>query len=741
MVSSLRTRLLLLVAAAYIPAAAMTLWTVRRDQEEARAAIQQRLAQLLEDAATENDAVIASGQRIVGTWSEVPAIVSGSRAECEAAFTRLSRFAPSVVSPTRIRPDGTIDCGGRTPAAVGRNVGDNALFRQILASDSIILGSYLAADSARGAMVPLNIRLRDSAGRTMGVLSVGIRLNWFERFANLTALPPGTAASITDSTGRLIARMPFDSTVGRKLPALAAVYEADRRAGQATRGVGLRTLSTGEERLIAYRQLASSPGTFVRLSIGVLPDVAFAGPIERRRIRLTLLVGAAIAALFIAWFGAEVFVLRDVDAILGATRRLGAGDLTARTGVPRKRGELAQLAEAFDTMAAQLDRRQDRMRHAERMESLGRLAGGVAHDFNNLLTAIVGSADLALEEIGPDHPAHTDLATIKASASRSSTLTRQLLEFSRRSPLVTEPVQLDAVVLDAASLLSRVVPASVSLSVHASSVRLVRADAGRIEQALLNLAVNARDAMPDGGTLTITLDDEDVAPGEPADSLPPAGRWVRLAVHDTGAGMPPEVLRRVFEPFFTTKPPGEGTGLGLAMVYGTVQHHGGHVQVDSTPGHGTTVTIWLPEAAAAPSAPEAPATRADVIAPPLRILVAEDQPEVRLLMHRMLTRAGYDVVVATDGREALQRAEEMGDSLGLLVTDYDMPALRGDVLAATLRATRPTLPVVLMSGFTSEGWPADLVAAPHTVVVEKPFTTHTLLAALDLVRTGEADTV
>jgi CheY-like chemotaxis protein len=239
--------------------------------------------------------------------------------------------------------------------------------------------------------------------------------------------------------------------------------------------------------------------------------------------------------------------------------------------------------------------------------------------------------------------------------------------------------------------------------------------------------------MPSGGTLTITLDNQDVAPADVADGQPPVGRWVRLAVRDTGVGMPPEVLRRIFEPFFTTKAPGEGTGLGLAMVYGTVQHHGGHVTVDSAPGQGTTVTIWLPEATTAEAASEAAPARAEAPSPSLRVLVAEDQPEVRLLMHRMLTRAGYDTVVATDGREALRLAEEMGDALGLLVTDYDMPHLRGDVLATTLRATRPTLPVVLMSGFTSEGWPAELIGSPHTAVVEKPFSTQALLAALDAV--------
>jgi len=173
----------------------------------------------------------------------------------------------------------------------------------------------------------------------------------------------------------------------------------------------------------------------------------------------------------------------------------------------------------------------------------------------------------------------------------------------------------------------------------------------------------------------------------------------------------------------------------MAMVYGTVQHHRGHVQVDSTPGVGTTVTIWLPEATASEiQRHEPPPPRAVRPDGPGRVLVAEDQPEVRVLMQRMLSRAGYEVVVAEDGRAALARAEEMGESLGLLVTDYDMPHLRGDIVAATIRASHPTLPVVLMSGFTSDGWPADLVGTAHTVVIEKPFSTQSLLEAIETVR-------
>jgi signal transduction histidine kinase/CheY-like chemotaxis protein len=730
--TSLRARLLLLVAAAFVPAAILTAWTIRNDREEALDAVRGRLARLLAQADADNDAAIASGRRIIATWGELPDIASGTPAQCEAAFTRLLRFAPTVASPTRINADGVVDCGGRTPQSVGRSVRGNPLFDLVLASDTTVIGPYLPADSTRVALVPLNIPLRDAGGRAAGMLSIGIRLDWFERLTR--AVPAGSIVTVADSSGLLIAHYPGSPLVGTVRGGLSERFAEDRRRGAEERGWIERATLDGVVRLVSHERLASAPNALVRVAVAMPPGMAFAEPNRRARVRVILLVCTAFVALLIAWYGAHVVVLRDVDVILRATRQLGAGDLSARTGLDRSAGEIGQLAESFDAMASQLEQRQERMRHAERLESLGTLAGGVAHDFNNMLTAIVGSADLALEHIPAGHPAYDDLLTIKSSASRSSTLTRQLLDFSRRGPLVTRPQRLDRLVQEAAALLVRVVPANVLVDVHTHSRRLSRVDEGRIEQALVNLAVNARDAMPAGGTITIALDDDDVlaAEGSPV----PPGRWVRLRVCDTGTGIAPEVLRRIYEPFFTTKAAGEGTGLGLSMVYGTVQHHGGHIHVESVIGSGTSVTIWLPEASDDLLTPDVQAPESSLGTEPVRVLVAEDQPEVRTLIKRVLERAGYEVVIAADGDSALATGKAMRASMGALITDYDMPGLRGDMLAVALRELMPELPVILMSGFTSEGWPADLVASPHTALVEKPFSPHGLLHAIHVARHG-----
>ena len=741
--SSLRTRLLLLVAAAYVPATILTAWTIKRDREEALGEVRGRLARLLAQADTDNEAAITSGRRILATWAEVPDVASGTPQQCEAAFARLSRFAPSISAPTRITPAGVIDCGGKSARSKGVYVGDDPLFAPVISSDTVVLGPYLAADSTRVALVPLNISLRDAQGRVTGMLSVGIRLDWFTRLANNSELPSGSIVTVTDSTGFLIAHHPGSPALGTVRPGISERFAEDAGRGALERGSIVRTTLDGVDRLVSHERLQSTAGSVVRVAVAMPPEVAFAGPNSLARVRIAFLLVTALIALLVASYGAYVLVLRDVDTIVGATRRLGSGELSARTGLNDTSGEIGQLAASFDTMAAQLEQRQDRLRHAERLESLGTLAGGVAHDFNNMLTAIVGSADLALEHIPPDHTARNDLLTIKSSASRSSTLTRQLLDFSRRGPLVTQPQRIDRLVQESAALLVRVVPANVAVDVHTRSQRIASVDAGRIEQAIVNLAVNARDAMPAGGTITIALDDDDVVEAVRASTVQspvPPGRWLRLCVSDTGTGMPPEVLRRVFEPFFTTKPAGSGTGLGLSMVYGTVQNHGGHVRVDSTVGVGTSVTIWLPEDDDILPTTDAVTIEPEPLTCAVRIVVAEDQPEVLALIERVLSRAGYAVTGAANGQAALELFNDPANLPDLLVTDYDMPGLRGDILATTLRTRYPELSLVLMSGFTSEGWPAELVSSANTLVVEKPFSTHDLLHAVQMARHGAPST-
>ncbi|MFH1462941.1 MAG: ATP-binding protein [Pseudomonadota bacterium] len=351
----------------------------------------------------------------------------------------------------------------------------------------------------------------------------------------------------------------------------------------------------------------------------------------------------------------------------------------------------------------------EQLARAQRLEAVGRLAGGVAHDFNNLLTVILSSADFALENKALPPAVQGEVEAILEAGQRAAALTRQLLAFSRRQVLHPEVLDLNSVVCGVENLLRRLLGEDIRIVVELSDqIELVEADPGQLEQVLVNLAVNARDAMPRGGSLHIGT------------SVGPGG-GVRLTVADTGCGMEPEVLARVFEPFFTTKEPGRGTGLGLSMAYGVVTQSGGEIEVQSAPGEGTTFTITLPGAARR-EAPPAAAAQPEVDRGKGTVLLAEDDAAVRALTARMLVRAGYYVLEAASGEEALALVRAMEAPIDLLLTDVVMPGMDGPALAARL----PELPVLFMSGYTEDAIERCGVFARDVPFLAKPFDMATL---------------
>jgi PAS domain S-box-containing protein len=372
---------------------------------------------------------------------------------------------------------------------------------------------------------------------------------------------------------------------------------------------------------------------------------------------------------------------------------------------------------------------EDRFRQAQKMEAVGRLAGGVAHDFNNVLTAIFGYTDL-LEAQLPVGPAHDDLGEIRAAASRAASLTRQLLAFSRRQVLQPAVLNLNSVVDNLQKMLQRLIGEDVELRTALSpSLGNACADPGQIEQVIVNLAVNARDAMPTGGRLTIEtanadLSDEYVEAHQPV--VP--GRYVMLAVADTGAGMSPEIRGRIFEPFFTTKEKGKGTGLGLSTVYGIVKQSGGYIWVYSEPAHGATFKIYLPRVDAAVEATGHPQPRAHALTGTETILVAEDDDLLRPLIRSILEVHGYQVLDAPNAQAALVRAREHPGEIHLLVTDVVMPGQSGRQLARQLLDVRPNLRVLYVSGYTDDAIVHHGMLEPGLHYLQKPFTPATLAA-------------
>ncbi|MGH3070748.1 MAG: PAS domain S-box protein [Gaiellaceae bacterium] len=387
---------------------------------------------------------------------------------------------------------------------------------------------------------------------------------------------------------------------------------------------------------------------------------------------------------------------------------------------------------------------EEQLRQSQKLEAIGRLAGGVAHDFNNMLTAIGGYTALALDHAQDGSALREDLDEIRKATDRAALLTRQLLAFSRKQMLMPELLNLNGVVLELETMLRPLIGEDVALGTQLDpALGPIEADPGQLHQVVMNLVVNARDAMPAGGAITIETANAAVAEND--DGLEP-GRYVTLTVRDTGHGIDEETLGQIFEPFFTTKESGKGTGLGLATVYGIVKQSGGYVAVDSEVGVGSAFTIYLrradgvvqhPAEPSEPSEPEAPASAAEVTEAPASttVLVVEDEDVIRGLVDQVLRGEGYEVLLAADGAQAIELAD--ASRVDVLLTDLTMPGIGGHELAARLRETRPGLKVMFMSGFAEGGDLSGGALPPATAFLEKPFT-FTLLTerVRQLVATG-----
>ena len=383
----------------------------------------------------------------------------------------------------------------------------------------------------------------------------------------------------------------------------------------------------------------------------------------------------------------------------------------------------AELILAHDVTARK--RLEEQFRHAQKMEAVGRLAGGVAHDFNNLLTAILGHSELLLGDMTPADPRRDDLTEIVQAAERAAALTRQLLTFSRHQVLEPRVLDLNAIITQLSKMLHRLLGEDIDLSLAlAPDLGNIKADPGQIEQVLVNLAVNSRDAMPDGGKLTIETWEQEVDQDQAhADQPIRPGRYVMMGVTDDGIGMDEETRRRLFEPFFTTKEAGKGTGLGLSTVYGIVTQSRGYVWVYSEAGRGTTFKIYLPRVddAAVAVEPSSAAPEMTTSSGTETILLVEDDPAVRKLAAEVLERQGYHVLVTGSAAEARAALAQHAEPLHLLITDIVMPGLRGPDLAEIVRAERPGCKVLYMSGYAPEAVVRHGSIQPGRTFIGKPF--------------------
>ncbi|MGC0773014.1 MAG: ATP-binding protein [Candidatus Acidiferrum sp.] len=579
---------------------------------------------------------------------------------------------------------------------------------------------------------------------------------WWSNGKNLYQVvlqPLYGASGKKDTRGFVVVGRLIDDTVAAELGRIASSDVVFRDGGS----IAISTLAPLQEMELA-RKL---PHHFETSQINLGGERFFASFLD-----LTAGVHPSASLLFLKSYGPTDAYLQRLDSLLLkialVTILLGAGliylisDTVTRPLASLVRGvqalergdyaypldssghnEISRLTRAFDIMrralqenATEKEQLESQLRQAQKMDALGRLAGGVAHDFNNLLTVIRGHSELLLDRILPGDSLHNHSQQILRTADRAASLTRQLLAFSRMQVLQAKVLDVNELIADLGKLLRRLVREDIEFSLHlGDSLGRFKADPGQFEQVLLNLTVNASDAMPLGGKLTIETQNV-VVDESYARKLPTAepGHYILVSVTDSGCGMDDATKARVFEPFFTTKEPGKGTGLGLATVYGVVKQSGGYISLDSEPGKGTRFELYFPRTKETAENSFADATRlgAKSKAPRKTILVVEDEKEVRELASEFLSSAGYGVLTAEDGLEALATAARMGKSIHLVLTDMVMPKMRGLELGQRLRTLLPRVKIAYMTGYLEKNDSAEELLE-DCFFLQKPFSREALV--------------
>jgi signal transduction histidine kinase/CheY-like chemotaxis protein len=725
---SIRVRLLIIaLLAVLLPA----VWALLRFQDDRRtqvAADAQRLATRAQDTFDEIAQRVRATAQLHYGLARAGELSRPDRRACSAFLSEVREAHPQYTGILTIRPDGRLFCDSLN---TGRelDLNDRGYFRRALAAPSgVVLEPTFGRLTGR-AVLQVAHPARAGDGSLQFVLLASLDL------ARVlpAAAPPGRAPRLLllDDKGVVLA-VSAGSEGGLKPGASLAGTPLGRFAEVTSATTTQLQMPDGTRQVWARADVAGLPEAGLRVLAG-LPEADIVAAADQRFRRDAAWYAALAMLLFGAvWLMADRAIRQPLARMTGMAGRLAGGELAARVPEPLPGGELGVLATALnqaassiETQRADIEALHTRLLQSQRLEAVGQLTGGVAHDFNNLLTVVLGNADL-LRGGALDEPVRAQaLQMLTEAAERGAGLTRQLLAFARKQPLAPGSVDVNPLVAALEPMLRRTLGEHIEIElVRGAGVWPALVDAGQLENALLNLCLNARDAMPRGGRLTLETANAALDPryAEAHAEVTP-GQYTMLAVSDTGNGISREHLKHVFEPFFTTKEKGKGTGLGLAMVYGFVKQSGGHVSIYSEPGQGTTVKIYLPRAeparasaAVAPvPAPLPPAAGGAIV-----LLVEDDEP-VRILAGLELRAMGYQVLEAASGAEALALLREP-QPVDLLFTDVVMPGgMSGRELADAALQLRPALPVLFTSGYTENAVVHHGRLDPGVMLLQKPY--------------------
>jgi signal transduction histidine kinase/ActR/RegA family two-component response regulator len=761
---SLMLRLLFLVLLAVLPAIAIQAYNeydLRRSRE---AEIQHQVIQLTEQTAAEMSQLREGARQLLLALGELPAVKMREADSCSALFASLKQRYPSYSELDAADVDGNVFCASAPgPHA---NVASYYFFRQALAGDDMVLGDYWVDPVTGDKRLPFAHRFHGPDGKVAGVVYAALSLDWLSQHLEEKGLTPSGSILIADRDGTIIARLPHpEELVGGNIGAhhLPLLHKHEPGTEEAT-GVD------GVTRIYGYVPITLPPHDLF-ISIGRTKSSAFADIDRATRRGIALIILGFLLAAYAAWLGGRFFIRQPIGRLLAAAQEWRNGNYGARVRLSDRGSELGSLGSAFNDMADAVARHDAEQRAAEenlrrlnttleerverrtreladanlllkqeieekeqaqaalvqsqKMEAVGQLTSGLAHDFNNLLAAVLGNLEMARARVEDERMLKL-LNGASRAAERGAKLVGDLLVFSRRQPLQLHPVALNGLINSMEDLLRRAIGTLVGVEKElAPDLWVANADPSQVELAILNLAINARDAMPSGGTLTLETANVSAGDSRLPEDIARGGDFVMVAMRDTGTGMSEAVVAKVFEPFFTTKDVGKGSGLGLSIVYGMAKASGGSVRLTSALGEGTVVRLFLPRSAAAvadvpvaspPLAAPAPAT--GLAGPAPRILLVDDDPDVREFTASSLRQWGYEVSEAVDGRAALEILER-DDAIDMLVVDFAMPVMTGTDVVRQAHERRPLLPVLLITGFAD----AQVLTLPSSPmqILKKPF--------------------
>jgi signal transduction histidine kinase/CheY-like chemotaxis protein len=719
----LRGRLLLLVALALTPAFLLLLWikveNSRAQADNSRQSVIAR-AQLIAESQAGRD---QGARQLLEAIARNNAVRSPGSAECTDYLREVKDAGGEVFTNLGvISSEGVIICS--SDDNLGLRIGDRDFFQRALATRVFTIGDLLRG--RRTQRLLLNYALPVFQGAELrGIVQASLNVEWLHDSLGRIPVMEGSGLALLDRTGVVITKQPGDDWFGDRLDAATLQQIEPTNVTHIVR--------VGPDGRRRHYAMVWVDGRRDMLAVaGLLEESVPATTGTQFFTAILVLLGGGVIAAAVSFVFAHRHIDRPIQQILQGARRLETGDLTVRTALNTGATELRELSASFDRMAATLQDRERRARESQRLEAIGQLAGGLAHDFNNMLTVILGFSH-SLQMTVDDKDGRDNINQIIGAAERASNLTTQLLAFARRQVLQPRPMQINDTVEQTGTMLRQVIGEDITMAtLLAPDAGVVQADPSQMEQILLNLVLNARDAMPHGGTLRIETRNVTVSAGEghafkPVGDVPlPPGDYVATIVSDSGFGMDADTRARIFEPFFTTKG-SRGTGLGLAMVYGITSQSGGFICCESALGEGTTFTVLLPRIHDALIEGAPPPIREVSHQPGTHetILVVEDEPSVRLLAERVLRSAGYEVVTADGAADAMNLVRH-GVRPHMVLTDVVMPHMNGVALAESLRAMVPAAQIAYMSGHVEHAVLKASRIAPKAFL-KKPFTPAALL--------------